>query len=107
MLMQKFFTNIIALLQITVALAIPTKRRIELSQIDGSTLILYIVGDEYFHYHITEDGYPVLQSDDNGWYYAYWTQDNMLPSKTLVHNIDGRTKEELSYINLHYSDDYY
>ena len=107
MLMQKFFSNIIALLQITVALAIPTKRRIELSQIDGSTLILYIVGDEYFHYHITEDGYPVLQSDDNGWYYAYLTQDNMLPSKTLVHNIDGRTNEELSYINLHYSDDYY
>lgn len=105
-IMRRISTTIIAFLYMAVVFAIPSKQKFELSQIDGSTLILYIVGDEFFHYHITEDGYPVIQSNDNGWYYAYLTHDDMLPSKTLVHNIDCRTKEELSYINQHFSDDY-
>ena len=51
--------------------AIPAdKTPMTVTQSDGSTLTLRLVGDEFFHYNTTDDGYTVLCNRDGSYEYA-------------------------------------
>ena len=72
---------------------------IQVSQPDGSTVTIRLVGDEYLHYNTTEDGYSLVRRDDGSYVYASLDDDGQLIPTTLVaHDAGERTKEERSYV---------
>ena len=53
------------------ASAVPAKRGVRtFTQADGSTISLRLVGDEYSHTYITDDGMSVTRMPDGNFYYA-------------------------------------
>lgn len=46
----------------------------KVTQPDGSTLTIRLVGDEFLHYSTTDDGYTIVKNSDG--FYVYATEDN-------------------------------
>ena len=85
--------------------AVPAKKiPVYVNQTDGTTLTIFLVGDENFHFYCTEDGMPVVKSIDNNYYYADYTDNDVLCGKFLAHNISERSNNEIEYIK--YSKDH-
>ena len=63
-------------------------------QTDGTLLTLRLVGDEYFHYHTTADGYTVVQNATGGYEYAIVRDDRLVASGMLAHDAAQRTPAE-------------
>lgn len=85
--MRKFLTitAAIAALGILSAEAIPAKRaNFTVKQSDGTQLTLRVVGDEFSHRTITDDGYTVVQGFDGDWYYAKPDNGKLVASETKV-----------------------
>lgn len=63
----------------------PARRGLsEVTQPDGTTLLIQKFGDEYNHYTLTEDGMPVIQTE-RGWEYLTLGADGMpVPSGILA-----------------------
>lgn len=58
---------------------------ITVTQPDGTQLSVRLIGDEHFHYFLTDDGYPLINDNDT-YYYASSTPDGKLlrsPMKAL------------------------
>ena len=58
---------------------------ITVTQPDGTQLSVRLIGDEHFHYFLTDDGYPLI-NDNDVYYYASSTPDGKLlrsPMKAL------------------------
>lgn len=59
------------------AMAVPARKvPVEVTQPDGTTVMLTPQGDEFFHYLQTEDGYIVRQND-KGWYNVVGSDGNL------------------------------
>ncbi len=71
----------------------------QITQPDGSTISVRLVGDERAHCYITTDEIPLLV-DQNGFYcYATLSADgNVQPSTMIARDIDKRTIAETRYI---------
>lgn len=67
-------------------------------QIDGTSVTLCRIGDEYFHCFLTQDGKPVLESLSGGFYYAEISGDSLSCSNILAHDISVRTRSEEYYL---------
>lgn len=79
--------------------AVPAHRNFCIyKQIDGSIVTLTKVGDEYFHCYATIEGYPVLLSDNGGFYYGVVANQELTKSNVLVHDNKDRSKTEISFI---------
>ena len=85
--------------------AIPAdKTPMAVAQSDGSTLTLRLVGDEFFHYNTTSDGYTVLRNASGSYEYAVKQGDMLVASGMLAHDVDERTmaeKQLLSQVGTH------
>lgn len=82
----------------SLAKAVPAKRVWQnVTQSDGTTIQLMLVGDEHFHYYRTMDGVAVLENNGS-YYYADAIGFGMKPSALLAHESDNRTNFERSYI---------
>ena len=68
-------------------------------QPDGSTLTLKLVGDEFYHFNTTADGYTLFK--DKGGYYVYAQQkgDNLVPSEVVAHDAGQRSTTEQTFVN--------
>lgn len=78
-------------------LGAPAKRTpVTVTQPDGSELTLVLMGDEYFHFHVTADGVPVRVADDG--YYYYLTDDAVTLSPLVAHDAADRTLAEKAYV---------
>lgn len=93
---------ILFLLVAHMAMAVPARQRpFAVVQPDGTRLVLTIVGDERFHYYLTEDGIPVLQGntgDEISYYYATIKDDVIIPSTVMAHSKEKRSTEEEYFI---------
>ena len=68
-------------------------------QPDGSALTLKLVGDEFYHFNTTADGYTLLK-DKSGYYvYAQLKGDNLVPSQVLAHDAGQRSAAEQTFVN--------
>lgn len=103
--MNSLFKKILAgvcigILGCSAAFAIPASQKLKaMKQPDGSTVLLKMVGDEYFHCLMTEDGYLVKATSD-GWY--NYISSNGEVSQVRAMNPDMRTasdKQMLASIN--------
>ncbi|MBQ5723658.1 MAG: peptidase M6, partial [Muribaculaceae bacterium] len=66
---KKVLTLVCAgMLGVSAAYAVPADPRpFTVTQPDGTTLTIRIVGDEFFHCLMTEDGYLVKKASDGGY----------------------------------------
>ena len=77
------------------AMAVPAKPGfVTHTQRDGSQITVQLMGDEFFHYFVTQDGMPVM-NDDNGDFY-YMTSAGV--SRVMAHDATSRSAAELSFI---------
>lgn len=74
----------------------PTPNKI--SQPDGTTLTLRLLGDEFYHFNTTIDGYTVLKNANGGYEYAVSRNRSLMPSGTLAHDPELRTAAELAIL---------
>jgi len=51
---------------------------ITVTQPDGTQLSVRLIGDEHFHYFLTDDGYPLI-NDNDVYYYASSTPRRQTP----------------------------
>lgn len=71
-------------------------------QEDGTTITIYLIGDEKFHFFITEDGIPIVQENTNRYCYAV-SKDSLLASSGVVaHNKVQRNLEENIFVQTNF-----
>ena len=70
----------------------PTPNRV--AQPSGDSLTIRLVGDEFFHYNTTVDGYTLLQDGKGGYVYAMPSGTRLVSSGLLAHDPAGRTPAE-------------
>ena len=71
------------------------------TQPDGSSVTIRLVGDEYLHYNITTDGYSLFLRDDGAYVYAQLNDEGQLePTVLLAHDVHERTAEEHHYLEV-------
>jgi len=79
---------------------VPAPRQmLTVTQPDGTKLDLKLIGDEFFHYALSSDGY-VLVSDGNG-FYNYGVQDStgsIKASSRIARNADKRTDTDRAFL---------
>lgn len=72
-----------------------------LTQPDGKTVTLRLVGDEFYNYSVTTDGRTVVCNASGAWVYAETAADgSLMPSAVLAHDPAQRTEAELAYLSL-------
>lgn len=100
--MRHFITVILSLLFNYIVLAVPARSIPFVAiQPDGTELVLTLVGDERFHYYITEDGVPILQTCEKNrisYFYATVKDNAIIPSEILAHSKEKRTTEEKHFV---------
>lgn len=96
---HRIFLSIIYGFVYLMCYAVPAYRNFCIyKQIDGSIVTLGKVGDEYFHCYVTIEGYPVLLSDNGGFYYGVVTDQELTNSNILVHDNQDRNQKEMSFL---------
>ena len=99
--MRRLTLTIMAmLLGVAIFYARPAYRSItRVSQPDGSTIDVRLVGDEYLHYNVTTDGYSLIRRDDGAFVYAQLNDKGQLePTTMLAHDVNERSTEERKYL---------
>ena len=98
---KSVFLLLLAALVSVQALAIPAhKGMLPMPQPDGTMVTIGLVGDEFYHFNITGDGYTVILNEQTGGYeYATLDGDGMLrESGILAHDEGERTTQELALL---------
>ena len=68
-------------------------------QPDGGIVTLRLIGDEYFHYTTTGDGYTVVLNRNGAYEYAILDGDLLKPSGILAHDAEARSDSELKLLS--------
>ena len=71
---------------------------IPVPQPDGTMLSIKLVGDEYYHFNTTADGYTITLNDAGGYVYVQRDGDTLVPTQVLAHNEGERSLVELSLL---------
>lgn len=75
--------------------AIPAKPGLRaVQQPDGSTLMVQLIGDEYFHYLATSDGLPLVQTESGAYVYATMQDEQLVPTHVMAHEPAMRKAQE-------------
>ena len=83
----------------TAALGVPARKEFVChKQPDGTTVELMLEGDEYFHFHSTRDGFPVILTAEGGFCYADCNGVEIHSCKLLAHNAENRGHAEWNYL---------
>lgn len=94
-MMKKLFSILFAMLFAITAMAVPAKKFVRtVSQPDGTTVDITLVGDEYFSYYMTVDGVPVMETEQGAYCYARCEAGAFLPTATLAHDVAVRGEAE-------------
>ena len=88
------------LLGITSVWSRPATRGVaQITQPDGTTLSLCLIGDEWRHYNTTADGYAIVRNDQGYYVYAQLTDDGQLaPTSRVAHDEAARTADEQVFL---------
>ena len=96
--MKKISFLIIAFLTAIMASAEPANPTpISVSQPDGSTLQLKLVGDEFYHFNTTIDGYTVINVNGT-WEYAVKKDSQLRSSGIMAHDPAKRNTQEAQLV---------
>lgn len=70
-------------------------------QPDGTTISVYLCGDENFAYYQTEDGVTLMRDAQGAFYVAHMDQGALRISGVLAHDADNRSVAEQNFIQTH------
>ena len=80
-------------------LASPAHRgSVLMPQPDGTMVTVKLVGDEFYHFNTTEDGYTIMINDAGAYVYALRDGMRLITSQVLAHNPGNRTAAELELL---------
>ena len=83
------------------AYAIPAhKGLVTVNQPDGTPVTIQLIGDEYFHYTTTSDGYTVERNDAGYFVYMQKVNGAMVATNVVAHNAANRTAEETQWLTM-------
>ena len=81
------------------AFAIPAHRGlVKVAQPDGTMLTIDLVGDEYYHFNTTADGYTVMQNETGAYVYADRDGMGLKATQILAHDAGHRSATELAFL---------
>ena len=104
---NKFKTNVSSLLLMGLAMIVTTNRMqaepahpqpFTVTQPDGSSLTLKLVGDEFYHYNTTIDGYTVTQNQNGYYVYVQKADETLIPTQVVAHNAMQRDAAEQAFV---------
>ena len=96
--MKKVYALLLVAMAVVGAMAAPADRTpVRVTQPDGTTLTLRLVGDEFFHYNTTADGYTIV-AVDGAWQYAMSHDGQVVASGRLAHDSERRTADETQWL---------
>lgn len=96
--MKKVYALLLVAMAVVGAMAAPADRTpVRVTQPDGTTLTLRLVGDEFFHYNTTADGYTIV-AVDGAWQYAMSHDGQVVASGRLAHDSERRTADEAQWL---------
>lgn len=73
--MKRLTTLLLTFTVAAAAFAVPAKRqKVTLTQADGTPVVAYLMGDEYYHYYVTENTGEILYLDADGHCYRPTTE---------------------------------
>lgn len=82
------------------ALAIPAHRgMIQMPQPDGTLVTIQLIGDEFYHFNATADGYTVLLNEAGAYEYAKLDGMTLVSTGILAHDEGHRNADELSLLS--------
>lgn len=98
--MKKTFLLAVSLLTMSLsASAIPAIHKLfPVKQKDGSTVMLYKVGDRNFNYYTTPENYIVVRNAEGTLCYAQLQNSELVATDVVCHDADQRTAEEQSFL---------
>lgn len=97
--MKKIYLLMICVMMTMTAFAIPAMKGLRtVKQADGTELQIQLIGDEYFSYHATSDGVPVMQTLTGAYVYASIREGVKIPTATLAHNPAARKDAEIALV---------
>ena len=92
--MKKFLFLAICCLMLQAAYAVPADPTpVRVTQPDGTTITLRLVGDEYYHFNTTDDGYTVLNRGGR-WEYATLSRNKLVSTGVQAHDAALRSASE-------------
>ncbi len=92
--MKKLFALLTCAAAALLLHAVPAHRMaVNVAQPDGDSLTISLVGDEYYHYNTTIDGYTVVNTG-HGWEYARLAGQRLSSTGVLAHNASRRSASE-------------
>ena len=96
--MKKISLLILALITAIIASAEPANPTpINVTQPDGSTLLLKLVGDEFYHFNTTIDGYTIINNNGT-WEYAVKKGNELRASGIMAHDPAARNTQEMQLV---------
>lgn len=96
--MKKLFLFLMAFIVTIMANAEPANPTpITVTQPGGETLQLCLVGDEFYHFNTTSDGYTILNVNGR-WEYAKKNGDRLASTGIMAHAPEARTVQELQLL---------
>ena len=99
--MKKFFLFIamLAAMANMQSLANPAIRgSVPMPQPDGTMVSICLVGDEFYHFNTTADGYTVMRNEAGAFVYAQREGMNLVPTQVIAHNEGQRSAAELALL---------
>lgn len=103
MIATKFYKALLSVLAFIASsslYAVPANPRpFTVTQKDGTTLELKLIGDENFHYFCTTDGVPLIRLGDTYFYATLSTEGEMASTGMLAHNKPKRKANEENVIS--------
>lgn len=97
---KKYILAFVCLLNYVIALPVPSLKTFRtITQPDGTTLTVQLVGDENFHYYITADGYPLVTDSTGLFTYATQTSaGNLISTGIKASEITLRTNDQITLL---------
>ncbi|MBQ0069305.1 MAG: M6 family metalloprotease domain-containing protein [Bacteroidales bacterium] len=71
---------------------------VSVTQPDGTQLTIELIGDEFYHFNTTTDGYTVVKNEAGIFEYAQRVNDMLVPSGVKAHNLGERNATENTFV---------
>ncbi len=99
--MKKLATLLITLMIVGLqGLAIPAhKGMVKMPQPDGTLVTINLVGDEFYHFNTTADGYTIVLNDLGAYVYAQRDGMGLSASNVLAHDEGHRSADERAFLS--------
>lgn len=97
--MKKFNLLLIALIFALAASAEPAHPTpVTLQQPNGESILIKLVGDEYYHFNTTVDGYTVINNKGQ-WEYATLVGEHLTTTGIMAHDPEARSTKEIQLLS--------